>query len=422
MNILLKKDTWQEIYYSLKNNKLRTFLTMIGVGWGMFLYVVLLGAAKGMENGFDKLFSGFATNTIFLWAQNTSIPFDGFPKGRQMELHLSDVQYLTKKVPEIDYISPQNSRGNFGSPGEQMSRNGKSATYTLNGDQPVGNKISEKKLIFGRYLNDADVSGNKNVAVIGEEVYKNFFDAKKNESPIGKSINIKGLFFNVIGVFRVKKGGGMENDQTVFIPLSSFTKMYNDGDKVNVFAIVSKPTADLAVVENKVKNELKAKYNASPEDTNAFGSFNLGKEFTKLTGFLGGMQLLTIIVGTLTILAGVIAISNILLITVKERTKEIGIRRALGAKPAEVRNQILLESVVITLSSGLIGFVFGIFILMILNMVTQNQDEFPFYNPTVDYANVFGAMSIMVVLGLIIGMIPAQRAVKIRPIEALRSE
>ena len=422
MNILFSKDTWQEIYYSLKNNKLRTFLTMIGVGWGMFLYVVLLGAAKGMENGFDKLFSGFATNSIFLWAQNTAIPFDGFPKGRQMELHLSDIPYLEKKIPEIDYISPQNARGNFGTPGEQMARNGKSATYTLTGDYPIGNKISEKKLIYGRYLNDADISGNKNVAVIGEEIYKNFFDAQKNENPIGKSINIKGLFFNVIGVFRVKKGGGMENDRTAFIPLSTFTKIYNDGDKVGFFAIVSKPDADLASVEEKVKTELKTKYHASPEDTNAFGSFNLGKEFAKFTGFLNGMQLLTIIVGTLTILAGVIAISNILLITVKERTKEIGIRRALGAKPAEVRNQILLESVVITLTSGLIGFMLGIFILMILNMLTQNQDSFPFYNPTVDYGNVFSAMGIMVFLGLVIGLIPAQRAVKIRPIEALRTE
>lgn len=422
MNILFKKDTWQEIYHSLRNNKLRTFLTMIGVGWGMFLYVVLLGAAKGLENGFDKLFSGFATNSIFMWAQNTSIPFDGFPKGRQMELHLPDIAYLQKKNPEIDYISPQNSRGNFGSSGEQMSRNGKSSTYSLTGDYPIGNKISEKKLIFGRYLNDADISESKNVAVIGEEIYKNFFDAKKNENPIGKSINIKGLFFNVIGVFRVKKGGGMENDQTAFIPFSTFSKMYNNGDKVGFFAIVSKPDADVNEVENQVKTELKKKYNVSPEDTNAFGSFNLGKEFAKLTGFLSGMQLLTIIVGTLTILAGVIAISNILLITVKERTKEIGIRRALGAKPSEVRNQILLESVVITITSGLIGFMMGIFILMILNAATQNQDTFPFYNPTVNYSNVFGAMAIMVILGLIIGMIPAQRAVRIRPIEALRTE
>jgi len=422
VNILFKKDTWQEIYYSLKNNKLRTFLTMIGVGWGMFLYVVLLGSAKGMENGFDKLFSGFATNSIFLWAQNTSIPYEGFPKGRAMDLKLQDVDMLQRKINEIEYISPKNSRGNFGSAGEQMSRNGKTATYSLNGDYPIGNKISEKKLIYGRYLNDADVSQNKNVAVIGEEVYKNFFDSKKNENPIGKSINVKGIFFNVIGVFRVKRGGGMDNDQTVFIPLSTFTKIYNDGDNVDVFAIVSKPNADVNDVEDKVKSELKKKNKVSPEDTNAFGSFNLGKEFKKLTGFLTGMQLLTIIVGTLTILAGVIAISNILLITVKERTKEIGIRRALGAKPSEVRNQILLESVVITLSSGLLGFIFGIFVLMIFNTLTQNQDDFPFYNPTVNYSNVFSAMTVMVVLGLIIGMIPAQRAVKIRPIEALRSE
>lgn len=423
MNIIFKKDTWQEIYYSLRNNKLRTFLTMIGVGWGMFLYVSLLGAAKGMENGFDKLFSGFATNSIFLWAQKTSIPYDGFPKGRDVHLNLSDMEMLKRKVTAIDYISPQNARGSFtGTPGESMSRNGKNGTYSLTGDYSVGNKISEKKLIFGRYINDADVMGNKNVVVIGEEIYKNFFDAKKKENPVGKQVNIKGLFFNVIGVFRVKKGGGFENDRTAFIPLSTYTKMYNAGDQIDMFAIVSKPNANVNGVEEGVKQVLKTKNKVSPEDTNAFGSFNLGKEFKKLTGFLTGMQLLTIIVGTLTILAGVIAISNILLITVKERTKEIGIRRALGAKPAEVRNQILLESVVITLSSGILGFMCGIFVLIILNAVTQNQDEFPFYNPTVNYGNVFGAMAVMVVLGLIIGMIPAQRAVKIRPIEALRSE
>ena len=422
MNIIFKLDTWQEIYHSLKNNKLRTFLTKIGVGWGMFLFVSLLGAAKGMENGFDKLFSGFATNSIFMWAQNTSIPYDGFPKGRKTELRLPDIDLLERKIPEIDYISPQNSRGNFGSPPEQMSRGGKTASYTLTGDYPIGNKISEKKLIYGRYINDADVSANKNVAVIGEEVYKNFFDAKKNENPLGKSFNIKGIFFNVIGVFKVKGNGGMNNDKTVFIPLSTYTKMYNDGDKVGFFAIVSKPDADLNIVENEAKSVLKEKYNVSPDDTNAFGSFNLGKEFGKLTGFLTGMQLLTIIVGTLTILAGVIAISNILLITVKERTKEIGIRRALGAKPSEVRNQILLESVVITLTSGILGFIFGILLLMVVSIFTKDQDSFPFYNPTVNYGQVFAAMAIMVVLGLVIGMIPAQRAVKIRPIEALRSE
>ena len=395
---------------------------MIGVGWGMFLYVSLLGAANGLENKFNKLFAGFATNSIFLWPQNTNIPYEGFAKGRKMDLRLKDIDLLQKKIPQIDYISPQSARGNFGNPGEQISRNGQKNTYTITGDFPVGNKISKKKLLFGRYINDADIQSKKNVIVIGEEIYKNLFDAKKNENPIGKSVNLKGVFFKVIGVFRVGKMGGMENDQSAYIPFSTYSGMYNEGDKVGFFAIVGKPDAEAELVENKVKDELKKINHVSPEDTNAFGSFNLAKEFKKVTGFLTGMQLLTIIVGTLTILAGVIAISNILLITVKERTKEIGIRRALGAKPAEVRNQILLESVVITLSSGLLGFVFGIFLLIILNILAMNNESFPIDNPTVDYGNVFSAMGIMVFLGLMIGMIPAQRAVKIRPIEALRSE
>jgi putative ABC transport system permease protein len=424
MNIIFKRDTWQEIYHSLRNNKLRTFLTMIGVGWGMFLYVTLLGAAKGMENGFNKVFKGFATNSIFMWAQQTTIPFDGFPKGRRMELHLKDIDLLKSKIQEIDYISPQSSRGAFGDVGgESIARNSKKATYSITGDFPIGNKIIEKKLTFGRYINDEDINQNKNVIVIGEDIYKNLFDSKKNENPIGKSVNLKGIFFSVIGVFSVKNGGGnLSNNQTAFIPFSTFTKMYHTGDVVDFFAIVSKPNADLENVEKLTKTVLRNEYRVSPEDPNAFGSFNLGKEFKKLTGFLSGMQFLTIAVGILTILAGIIAISNILLITVKERTKEIGIRRAIGAKPAEVRNQILLESVVITLTSGLIGFMLGILLLMTLNNATQNQDKFPFYNPTVNYGNVFGALAIMVILGLIIGMIPAQRAVSIRPIDALRTE
>lgn len=422
MNIIFKIDTWQEIYHSLRNNKLRTFLTMIGVGWGMFLFVALLGAAKGMENGFDKAFAGFATNSIFLWAQNTTIPYEGFPKGRQISLRLADIPILENKISDIAYISPQSSRGNFGTSGVLFSKDGKNATYTLNGDYPIGNKIAEKKLIFGRYINDADISGNKNVIVIGEEIYKNFFEAKKNENPIGKTVTVKGMFFNVIGVFGVQRQGSIGSDDSAYIPFTTFTQMYNDGDKVGYFAIVGKDDSNLDQLEEEVKTELKSRNNVSPDDTNAFGSFNFGKLFAKLTGFLTGMQLLTIVVGTLTILAGVIAISNILLITVKERTKEIGIRRALGAKPAEVRNQILLESVVITITSGLLGFICGIFLLMVLNALTAGQDDFPFYNPTVNYGQVFAAMAVMVLLGLVIGMIPAQRAVKIRPIEALRSE
>ncbi|ATL45582.1 ABC transporter permease [Elizabethkingia sp. HX WHF] len=396
---------------------------MIGVGWGMFLYVSLLGAAKGVENGFNKTFNGFATNSIFMWAQSTSIPYGGFPKGKLMKLHTNDIEMLKNKVPGIKYISPQNSRGaRFGKP-EPLVRNGKKGNYGITGDYPIGDAISKKKLTFGRYINDPDISGNKNVVVIGNEVYESFFDAKKRENPVGKTVTIKGIYFTVIGVFKVATNGPrMESNDMVFIPFTTYNKMFNNGDVAEMFAVVGKDNADLAQIEDNAKRVLKEKYHVSPEDENAYGSFNLGKEFKKLTGFLTGMQFLTIIVGTLTIIAGVIAISNILLITVKERTKEIGIRRALGAKPSEVRNQILLESVVITLSSGLIGFFLGIFLLMGINALTENNDSFPFYNPSVNYSNVFSAMFVMVFLGLIIGLIPAQRAVRIKPIEALRTE
>lgn len=396
---------------------------MIGVGWGMFLYVVLLGSSKGVENGFNKAFAGFATNSIFLWAQSTDIPYHGFPKGRTLQLHLEDIPLIESRVPSVAYISPRNSKGGFFGSGLKMERNGVTNTYTVYGDYPIGDKISKKNLTFGRYINDADIDGNKDVAVIGDEVYQAFFDAKKNENPLGKQINIDGTTFTVIGVFKVASNGPrMESNDSVFMPFTTFNKMFNNGDVADMFAIVAKNNANLGKVEDQVKSTLKAEYNVSPEDDNAFGSFNIGKQFAKLTGFLTGMQILTIIVGTLTIIAGVIAISNILLITVKERTKEIGIRRALGAKPSEVRNQILLESVVITLISGFIGFILGILVLMVVGNATANQDSFPFYNPTVNYGNVFGAMGIMVLLGLIIGLIPAQRAVKIRPIEALRTE
>lgn len=188
MKLIFSLDTWQEIYYSLRNNKLRTFLTMIGVGWGMFLYVSLLGAAKGVENGFNKAFNGFATNSIFMWAQSTSIPYGGFPKGKIMQLHTNDIEMLKNKVPGIKYISPQNSRGaRFGKP-EPLVRNGKKGNYGITGDYPIGDAISKKKLTYGRYINDADISGNKNVVVIGNEVYESFFDAKKEKTPLEKQL------------------------------------------------------------------------------------------------------------------------------------------------------------------------------------------------------------------------------------------
>ena len=424
MKFIFRRDTWQEIYYALRNNKLRTILTMIGVGWGMFLYVSLLGAAKGMENGFDRLFKGFATNSIFIQGGQTSVPFKGFPKGRKIELHLEDMEMIKNKIPDVKYVSPQSSKGSFSSGGALIVKEGdRKGIYDVIGDFPVGNKVTKKDLLFGRFLNDADIKNRKNVILIGEDVYNNLFDSKKNENPVGQKVTLNGSLFTVIGVFKVNNGVGFFSDNSTFIPFTTFTKMYHTGNVVDFLIVACKPEANLNLVENKIKLLLRNKYTISEYDTTAFSVFNAGKQFKKLTKFLSGMQFLTIIVGALTILAGVIAISSILLITVKERTKEIGIRRAIGAKSTDVRNQILLESTVITLTAGLMGFLSWVIVLIFLNKIAEGRhDNFPFYNPTIAYSNVFVALAIMIILGLIIGLIPAQRAVNIKPIDALRSE
>lgn len=414
--LIFEKETWSEIYYSLSKNKLRTILTMIGVAWGMFLYVFLLGAAKGVENGFNKIFDGFATNSIFLWADYTGEPYKGYPRNRELFIHINDVDYLKKEVHEIDFIVPRSVRN---SAQGLVSRGNVSKNYNIYGDYPIASKIEKKELIDGRFLNENDISQNRKVTVIGKEVADQLF--KKNEKPIGGFIKIGGIYFQIIGVYRLANAS-IEGENTIYIPFNTFQILYNKGDKINWMAISIKPQYNVKTVEKKIKLLLKKKYDVAPTDEKAFGAFNFAENFKKVTGFLTGMQILTWVVGGLTILAGVIAISNILLITVKERTLEIGIRRALGAKPGEIKQQILLESVFLTVFSGIIGFIGGILLLIFIRSSIGESPSFPFYNPTVNLWNVLIALTIMVGLGVLIGLIPAKRAVQIKPIEALRTE
>ncbi|WP_128331416.1 ABC transporter permease [Apibacter sp. HY039] len=417
--LIFEKETWSEIYYSLSKNKLRTILTMIGVAWGMFLYVFLLGAAKGVENGFNRIFEGFATNSMFIWAANTGEAYKGYPKGREMSIRLKDVQALKQEIPEIDFIAPRNVSGMFGTEPSSVSRGNITKVYTVYGDYPIVSKVEKKDLIKGRFINQDDINQKRKVAVIGKEVAEQLF--KNNEDPIGKNIKISGIYFQVIGVYKIS-AATMSNESTIYISFDTFQSLYNQGDKIGWMIISIKPQYNVKDVEKKVKSILKERNNVSPTDELAFGGFNFAEEYGKLTGFLSGMQILTWIVGGLTILAGVIAISNILLITVKERTLEIGIRRALGAKPREIKEQILIESVFLTVFSGVIGFIGGVLCLMLVTTLVDDPKAFPFYNPTVNLWNVFAALCLMVTLGLIIGLIPAQKAVQVKPIEALRSE
>ncbi len=420
--IIFDRDTWQEIFGSIQKNKVRTIITVVGVLWGIFIYIALSGAAKGLDNGFERQFENVAMNSMFVWAQSTSIPYDGFKTGRNPQLKIQDVQTLRNNVPEIQFIAPRNAKGVFdGSVGSQIVRGAKSGTYAIYGDFPEYTKIATKKIYDGgRFINQADIDNERKVCVIGERTQKELFE--KDEKPIGKFVRIDNIYFQVIGVHKFIQGGGFESDGDIFIPFSTFKKLYNTGDNVDWFTIAAYDDADVIEVEERVKQTLKRIHRVSPEDERAFGSFNLGELFGKIMGFAKGMTFLSLVVGIATIIAGVIGIGNILLISVKERTKELGIRRALGATPGEVKAQIILESVFLTFLAGVFGIILGAFVLSGIDMATANLDDFPYTNPTVPISFVLGALLIMITLGTLIGLIPAQRAVSIKPIDALREE
>ena len=420
--IIFDRDTWQEIFGSIQKNKVRTIITVVGVLWGIFIYIALSGAAKGLDNGFERQFENVAMNSMFVWAKSTSIPYDGFKTGRNPQLKIQDVQTLRNNVPEIQFIAPRNAKGVFdGSVGSQIVRGAKSGTYAIYGDFPEYTKIATKKIYDGgRFINQADIDNERKVCVIGERTQKELFE--KDEKPIGKFVRIDNIYFQVIGVHKFIQGGGFESDGDIFIPFSTFKKLYNTGDNVDWFTIAAYDDADVIEVEERVKQTLKRIHRVSPEDERAFGSFNLGELFGKIMGFAKGMTFLSLVVGIATIIAGVIGIGNILLISVKERTKELGIRRALGATPGEVKAQIILESVFLTFLAGVFGIILGAFVLSGIDMATANLDDFPYTNPTVPISFVLGALLIMITLGTLIGLIPAQRAVSIKPIDALREE
>lgn len=422
LKIIFDRDTWQEIFGSIQKNKVRTIITVIGVLWGIFIYITLSGSANGLDNGFEREFENIAMNSMFVWAQSTSIPYGGFKTGRNPQLKLKDAQTLRNNIPEIQFIAPRNVRGVFdGTSGSQIVRGTKSGTYNIYGDFPEYTKIATKKIYDnGRFINQSDIDNARKVCVIGERTQKEIFE--EDEEPVGKFVRINDIYFQVIGVHKYIQGGGFESDGDVFIPFTTFKKLYNTGENVEWFTIAAYDDADVVQVEKDVKQTLKRIHRVSPKDERAFGSFNLGEVFNRIMGFARGMSFLSLVVGIATIIAGVIGIGNILLISVKERTKELGVRRALGATPSEVRMQIILESVFLTVIAGIFGIVLGAFVLAGINAGTANLEDFPYTNPTVPISFVLGALAIMVTLGTLIGLIPAQRAVSIKPIDALREE
>lgn len=413
MKFLFESDTWKEVYDSLTKNKVRTVITMIGVWWGILLLIALLGAARGMENSFNRIFGDFATNSVFIWGQNTSIPFKGFQEGKLVSLKLSHVHKIKDNIEGVELVVPRNRSQAL------VVRNFLSGRYGVNGDYPLLNQIQKKKMLRGRFINQNDINSKRKSAVISEDVYKQLFD--KNENPIGRYIQVNSMNFTVIGVFQ-NENVDMGPSSDIHIPFTTFQQIYNRGDRIGWMVVTGKPEYNIKQIEEDIKLLLRNLNKIHPRDKRALGSFNLGKEFAKITGFLKGMQFLTWFVGIATLIAGVFAIGNILLITVKERTKEIGIRRALGATPFEIKRQIVVEAVFLTLLSGILGIITGGWILIVIDKVWGQGDDATLVNASVSIAVVFVALALLVLLGSLIGLIPAFKATRLKPIEALREE
>jgi putative ABC transport system permease protein len=411
-------DSWQEIWAVIRRNKLRTGLTALGVFWGVFMLIIMVGAGRGLENGVKGSMQGFATNSIFVWAQRSSVPYQGLPPGRRIRFNNEDIEPL-RQVPGIEYLAPRNQLGSWDG-GNTVSHGEKSHAFQVSGDEPDIRHIEVVQILAGRHLNELDTGERRKVAIIGKRVRELLY--KEGEEALESPIKINGVYFTVVGVFKTKASGeeAEEQDSTIYVPFTTFQQAFNQGNNVGWFAMTVKPGFDSPTVQKKVKEILASRHKVAPEDPRAIGSFNAEEEFRKISNLFLGIRILIWVVGVATLLAGVIGVSNVMLISVKERTKEIGVRKALGATPLKIILQIVQESVVLTALAGYVGVVLGVLLLQGVSALTESNEMFT--NPQIDIAVALWATGVLVVSGALAGIIPARNAARVNPVIALRSE
>jgi putative ABC transport system permease protein len=413
-------DTWQEIWFTIRKHKLRTGLTAFGVFWGIFMLILLLGAGKGLENGTMSIFGSQAKNSMYIFGGKTRLPFKGLQPGRQIYFTTADVEAVRNQISETRFIAPQAALiGNY-----QISYNNKYNPFQATGTYPDLQHIRGLEIYKGRFLNNNDLIEHRKVAVIGNRVQEVLFGT---ENPIGKYINIKGVFFKVIGIHQLEASGGPSREvpEAVYIPITTFENAFNQKDKINLFIVSTNDELTADEAERSIKSVLAARHNIDPADEKALGGFNSGKLAAQFSGLFIGITIFIWIVGTGTIIAGIVGVSNIMLIIVKERTKEIGIRKAMGATPSSIISLIITESVVITSVSGYIGLVAGVGLLELINNIMASMPPSSgsfFKNPQVDLQIAIYATLLLVVTGALAGLYPATKAASVSPIEAMREE
>ncbi len=411
-------DRWQEIWITITHNKSRSALTAFGVFWGMLMLVLMVGAGNALEQGIFSQIEGFATNSCFFETQSTTVPYKGFRKGRRWNMTNSDVPIIREKVPELQYLSPMLFSG---SNDKNVVRGEKSGSYRVKGAYPEYDLIEKSKMLYGRYINDIDIAEKRKVCIIGERIHEVLF--QKGEDPTGKQIRVNGIYFQVVGVARGTSGVniGGSTAESVILPFSTMQQAFNQGNVIHLLAATAKKGVPVKTIQDKISDVLKQQHQIAPEDNDAVWSMNIEEQF-KMFNYLGiGIAALIWIVGLGTLFAGAIGVSNIMLVTVRERTKEIGIRRALGATPRNIIGQILSESIVLTVLAGLLGIVLGVGLLRGAGIVLSQGDQF-FKDPMVSFGMAIGSLLILIVIGTLAGYVPAQRAMMIKPVEAISEE
>ncbi len=421
MNKIFTSDNWIEIWETIRNNRMRSLLTAFGVFWGIFILLIMLGSSNGLESGLRKNFEGVATNSAFVWSQISSKPHKGYNAGRRWEITNNDIKGIRALMPDVKLLAPR-IRSRSGS-GDNVVYGDMKASYSVYGDYPDYFKIIPVSVKSGRTINLRDIKEDRKVCVIGDKIQDELF---RGDNPIGKNLRVNGVYFKVIGVIRPKSqmniGGNVSS--TVCLPFTTLQKAFGYGNVVDFFCVTAKEGVAVSKLEKKIKQYLLKQHSLASDDYKAVGSFNMQKEFDKVNSMFLGLSVLSWIVGLGTLLAGIIGVSNIMLIVIKERTKEIGIKRALGAQSSFIRGQILFESALLTLFAGFTGLFFSVVILELVSLVSSEmtKDAFIQFAPTVNSVTAFSALLILLTGGIVAGLLPANKAIRIKPIDALRDE
>lgn len=419
MKNIIDIDRWEEILVTITRNKTRSVLTAFGVFWGIFMLVTLIGGGNGMQNMLSKSFSGFATNSCFVMSGTTSEAYKGFRKGRHWSLTTQDVKVLRTNIKEIAYISPILFGGRTSN---NTVYGDKSYTSGIRGVFSEYEKLEAQPMMFGRFINDMDVKEERKVCVLGIRIYSALF--KKGENPIGKYIRVSGVYYRVVGVLgdsntNVQIGGRPE--ETITLPFTTMQKTNRTGNEVHLIGMTGKPGVEISSIEKQAETIIKQNHMIAPNDAQAVFILNFEKMFKQFDNLFLGIHLLIWIVGLGTLFAGIIGVSNIMMVTVRERTGEIGIRRAIGAKPFDIMRQILSESMVLTCIAGMMGICFAVLVLQVVN-VGISADKGYEAGFQISFGTAIGATVILLTLGSIAGLAPAFRAMSIKPIEAIREE